>query len=345
MKKYIIAGTCTVLLSAIATAGYAAQDAGFGDYCAMGMSLGQKIVTDCSITWDSREGKTYCFNSEESKARFLENPEFNLVRANEYYSLSETQALAKKMQYYRSKDVKAFLQGVIDETAGKNNGLYPLYDPLVKQQRDVVFKEIQMMRTLHGYGFFPDVIFHDKDEPDKKYWVDFWIKPVGEKDLELIETRIYKGPRKSGDDWQLVTRQPVPWWWIPASEHPGESEHKRGWEIMSAIEKNILEKRNAAGGYYSLEDRDTGEIIKLEYIGIHQPVRRLTEDGRFFACTDFRRVGSENEYYDVDFWLNDKDGNIEVGEVRIHKIPEQVDGNWVQVPKYDFDDMDHDIVP
>ncbi len=322
----------------------AADDVAFDGMCAMGMSVGQPVETDCSITWKDENGKTYCFSTKGSKTQFLENPEFNAVKANEYYSMNDTQKLTKRMQRYRSKDVKKFLKNHIDKKSEANSGLFPLYDPLTKKIQPVVFKEIQMMRTLHGYGFFPDVIFHDKDDPNKKYWVDFWLKPKGEKDLELLETRIYKGPRKYDGEWKLMTRQPVPWWWIPASEHPGESEHKRGWEIMSAIEKYIIEQRDE-NGMIKLTVPDSGEKVSLEYIGLHQPVRRLKEDGRFFACTDFRKEGSENEYYDVDFWLDDVTGNITVGDVRVHKIPEKIDGNWVQIPKYNFDDMEHDVVP
>ncbi len=323
---------------------FAADKVAFDGMCAMGMSVGQPVETDCSITWKDENGKTYCFSNKDSKVQFLENPEFNLVKANDYFTMNDIQKLSKRMQRYRNKDVKQFLKKYIETISEGNSGLYPLYDPLTKKTESVVFKEIQMMRTLHGYGFFPDVIFHDKNEPDRKYWVDFWLKPKGEKDLELIETRIYKGPRKSGSEWQLMTRQPVPWWWIPASEHPGESEHKRGWEIMSAIEQYIIEQRDE-NGMIKLTVPDSGEQVSLEYIGLHQPVRRLKDNGRFFACTDFRKEGSENEYYDVDFWLDDVTGNIKVGDVRVHKIPEKIDGNWVQIPKYNFDDMEHEVVP
>ena len=91
-----------------------------------------------------------------------------------------------------------------------------------------------------------------------------------------------------------MTRRPKPWWWIPASEHPGESEVKRGWEIMSSLHDHISDERAKNGGVYKLKDDKTGDEIAMDFIGIHQPVRRLKEDGRFFACTDFRKVGSKD---------------------------------------------------
>ena len=332
------------VVAALFLAAAGAVEYEFDGRCAMGLASGVETDTDCSITWTADDGRSYCFGSEASRQTFLEHPYMNRIRAGEFASMNEAARVAKNMQYHRSRDVKKFLKAHIDKESEAHGGTFPLYDPLTKKTIQVVFEEIQMMRTLHGYGFFPDAVFHDQADEDKKFWVDFWIRPVGRDALDLFETRIYKGPRRRGGEWQLVTRQPSPWWWIPASEHPGESEHKRGWEIMSAIETHVLEKQMSKGAF-SLLDEETGETVQLEYIGIHQPVRKLSDDGRFFACTDFRRVGTENEYYDIDFWLNDVTGTIKVGDVRIHKIPENVDGNWVQVPKYSFEDVEYDVVP
>lgn len=79
--------------------------------------------------------------------------------------------------------------------------------------------------------------------------------------------------------------------------------------------------------------------------GIHQPVRRLMEDGRFFACTDFRRAGGKDEYYDIDFWLDEESGKISVGGVRVHKVPVLEDGSFIQMPRYSFDPKTFDVVP
>ena len=43
------------------------------------------------------------------------------------------------------------------------------------------------------------------------------------------------------------------------------------------------------------------------------------------ALTSVAR-GSQDEYYDIDFWLDDKSGKVTVGEVRIHKVPQQEAG-------------------
>ena len=156
--------------------------------------------------------------------------------------------------------------------------------------------------------------------------------------------RLQKGPKKEGNTWTMVTRMPVAWWWIPASEHPGETEEKRAWEVMSAIHEHIAQEHREHNGIYQLTDDKTGAKLALEFVEIHQPVRKLQQDGRYFACTDFRRQGSQDEYYDIDFWLDDKSGKVTVGEVRVHKVPQQEAGTWVQIPRYNFDGLNYEEV-
>ena len=89
-----------------------------------------------------------------------------------------------------------------------------------------------------------------------------------------------------------------------------------------------------------IKDDKTGETIPLEFVEIHQPMRHLKKEGEYFACTDFRKPGSQDEYYDIDFWVNEKTGKLVVDNVKIHKVPVQEDGIWTQVPRYTFDGMD-----
>jgi hypothetical protein len=87
---------------------------------------------------------------------------------------------------------------------------------------------------------------------------------------------------------------------------------------MSAIHAHIAKERREHNGIYQLADDKTG-AEPLEFVEMHQPVRKLQQDGRYFACTDFRRQGSQDEYYDIDFWLDDKSGEVTVGAVRVHR--------------------------
>ncbi|MFN0315308.1 MAG: hypothetical protein ACKVQA_09755 [Burkholderiales bacterium] len=60
-----------------------AADEAFDKLCAMGLALGEKIPTDCSVNWKNpADGKVYCFSGEGSKKMFLETPAVHLKKAH-----------------------------------------------------------------------------------------------------------------------------------------------------------------------------------------------------------------------------------------------------------------------
>lgn len=331
------------MLSPVAMAQVDPAGAEFGGACAMALAEGQRIQTKCAVTW-RKDDKTYCFNSEQSKENFLKDPVGNLQKAKERFAAGDFESTESSMGHFTGDDAKVFAEGLIKGASEKNGGVYSLNDAVTGQTIPLVYDSVDFTRTIDGYGFFPDVIFHAKDDAAKKYLVDFWVRPKDGK-LALMDVRVFKAPKKEGEKWITMTRQPKPWWWIPASEHPGKSETKRGWEVMSAIEEHVLTERAGNSGVFKLKDDKTGEVLALDFIGLHQPVRRLKEDGRFFACSDFRKQGSTDEYYDIDFWLEEKDGKISVKEVRVHKVPVLEDGSYVQVSRYSFDPKTFEVVP
>src|SRR6478672_3483330 len=214
---------------------------------------------------------------------------------------------------FTEDDVNAAVKKVIDERT--KDGAFVFRDPKLNADLHLIFEQIKNVRGMHGYGWFPNVIFHDKDEPKKQYAIDFWFKPEGQ-DLKLMDIRVQKGPKQEGDSWVMITRSPQAWWWLPAGEHPGSTEVTRAWQVMSAIHAYIATHK----------DKDGNLEIKKE--------------GEYFACTDFRKPGSQDEYYDIDFWVNQKTGKLQVDNVKVHKVPVQEDGVWTQVPRYTFDGMD-----
>ncbi len=310
----------------------------FGGQCPQGLAEGRHVMTDCSVTWNDSDGRTYCFKNADSKAAFLKDTPANLERARTFVAADGVLTTEKAMQYFDGSDAETLVKAHIAAVAGANGGTFPLEDSLTGEHLVLTFDGIDFTRTIDGYGFFPDVNFHVKDAPDKKYSVDFWIVPeVGQ--LQLRETRIYRAPQQVDGKWQAVTRQPVPWWWIPASEHPGHVAQKRSWEVMSVVEDQALRQSAAADGIFKLTDDKTGKLLKLKFIDTHQPIRQLDESGHFFACTDFREAGSKDQIYDIDFWLSEKDGKLSIEKTQVHKVPELKNGQWVQVPRYSFKDL------
>jgi hypothetical protein len=231
----------------------------------------------------------------------------------------------------------------VDETiaARSKDGAFVFHDPKLDTDLNLVFEKVKIIRGMEGYGWFANTIFHDKAEPKKQYAIDFWFKPEGAQ-LKLMDIRVQKGPKQDGEGYIMVTRMPVAWWWLPVSEHPGDAEITRGWQVMSAIHNYIATHKDEQGNL-GVKDEKTGGTVPLQFVEIHQPVRHLKKDGQFFVCTDFRKPGSKDEYYDIDFWLEQKSGKLEVKDVKMHKVPVQEDGIWTQVPLYTFDGLDFDV--
>ena len=316
----------------------ATPQAEFGGQCLEALAEGQHVMTNCSVTWTDKDGKLFCFSSEAAKQSFLTNPTEKLQRAREFVAASKVESTETAMQSFTGSDAEALVRTTIEAKTKANDGLYPLEDPLHGDHLKLAFDDIDFTRTIDGYGFFPDVKFHDPADPHKKYLIDFWVVPAGGQ-LTIEETRIYKEPLKAGADWTTMARQPIPWWWIPASEHPGHLATKRGWEVMSAVEQNAMRVSAENHGVFKLKDDKTGKDLELEFVDTHQPVRQLDSDGHYFACTDFRVVGSKNEIYDIDFWVSDKNGTMSVDQTKVHKVPELKGGQWVQVPRYEWKDL------
>lgn len=240
---------------------------------------------------------------------------------------------------FSEEDINKAVEATVAERS--KDGAFVFHDPKLDTDLNLIFEQVKIVRGMEGYGWFANTIFHDKDTPKKQYAIDFWFKPDGDK-LTLMDIRVQKGPKQEGDGWIMVTRMPVAWWWLPVQEHPGDMEVTRAWQVMSAIHTYIAKNKDAQGNV-PIKDDKTGETIPLEFVEMHQPVRHLKSNGQYFACTDFRKPGSTDEYYDVDFWVDQKSGRLTVADVKIHKVPVQEDGIWTQVPRYTFEGMDFDV--
>jgi hypothetical protein len=337
--------TIAILLTwSASAAAYADAAPEFGGQCAEALAEGRHVATPCKVTWTDKDGKTYCFSGDPAKKSFLENPTEGLQRARSFMAASSVESTEKAMQDFTGTDAEGVVKESVNAKLKANNNLFPFDDPLTGDHLQLAYDDIDFTRTIDGYGFFPDVKFHDPKDPNRKYLVDFWVIPENGT-LQIQETRIYKEPLKVDGAWTTMARQPIPWWWIPASEHPGHLATKRGWEVMSAVEQSAVKQSLKNKGIFKITDDKTGKELELEFVDTHQPVRQL-DDGHYFACTDFRVVGSKNEIYDIDFWVSDKDGTMTVDQTKVHKVPQLKSGQWIQVPRYEWKDLGNShVVP
>ncbi|MGN6452735.1 MAG: hypothetical protein ACTHL7_06625, partial [Steroidobacteraceae bacterium] len=162
----------------------------FGGECAEGLAEGQHVATNCATTWTDKDGKVYCFSSESAKKTFLQDPSGNLQKAHEFAAAASVESTEKAMQNFTASDAEALVRKTIEEKSKANNGAFPLEDPLNGQQLKLAFDDVDFTRTIDGYGFFPDVKFHDQADASKRYLIDFWVVPANGQ-LIIQETRIY----------------------------------------------------------------------------------------------------------------------------------------------------------
>lgn len=330
-----------MLLLGLSAVAFAAEPE-FGGFSAMGLVDHQLIKTDCKITWTSTDGKLYCFSDDSAKANFLKASDENIQKATDSYATAEAEDTAKEMEKFTSDDAQSFVDKLIKDRSTSNGGIFVVDDPVTNTSVPLVYDKVDFTRTLDGYGYFPDVIFHAKGDAAQKYLVDFWVVPRNG-GLMVLETRIYESPIRQDGKWQTLERDPPPWWWIPASEHVGTADRASSWEVMSAMDRYIAMASDH--GILSLKDDKTGERLALRFIDLHQPVRRLKQDGKFFACTDFRKAGTKDQFYDIDFWIDTQNGKMSVSDVKVHKVPVLINGHYVQMSRYHYDPKTFEMVP
>ncbi|MBF0247728.1 MAG: hypothetical protein HQL36_06605 [Alphaproteobacteria bacterium] len=106
-------------------------------------------------------------------------------------------------------------------------------------------------------------------------------------------------------------------------------------DIKSTMVKHI-EATADGDGVFHMQDDKTGEMLALRFVTIHDPVRQIGEDV-YFACTDFHVVDEPDKVYDLDFWMNDKTGELKVFQSKVHKEPRQsLLYGWYKQPRYTF---------
>lgn len=104
----------------------------------------------------------------------------------------------------------------------------------------------------------------------------------------------------------------------PGKEHPGmESGKFTAAQIKNAMTSHIEAQTKQGDGAFQLHDATTNQHLSLTFVKIHDPVRKVEGRG-YFACTDFK--SPKGEVYDLDFWLQPKDGKLVVTETQIHKL-------------------------
>jgi hypothetical protein len=93
MRKLIVSLALVLLAAPAAFAGETPKTGEFGNHCAMGLTMGKQVQTDCKINWtDPTSNKTFCFSSEEMKSEWAKNTAANTKKATEQFATLATSA-------------------------------------------------------------------------------------------------------------------------------------------------------------------------------------------------------------------------------------------------------------
>ena len=121
-----------------------------------------------------------------------------------------------------------------------------------------------------------------------------------------MHVRIHKVPKRDGASWMSITRPPLPWWWLPTMERASAVAGMPAWQVMGAIHLHIAEANTTAGD---------APATSATLVDILQPVGRSKSDGRYFACAEFRKLGTEPAFYSAAYWLDPKTKLVTAGSV------------------------------
>jgi hypothetical protein len=191
-----------------------------------------------------------------------------------------------------------------------DDGVFRFRDTRTGEQLSLVLDDVRIVRGLPRYGWFPNVMFHSATDPKKKYALDFWLQQEGD-GARLQAIRIHKVPQPDGDGWMSITRPPLPWWWLPTLRRSSQTAAMPAWQVLGSIHTHIL--ADAEQGVTKMQSGE--EPVELELVDLHQPVGKSRADGRYFACAEFRKLGSPAAIYFADYWLEPKSGAVSIGSV------------------------------
>ena len=116
-------------------------------------------------------------------------------------------------------------------------------------------------------------------------------------------------------------------------EHGGMLEVKApSADDIRAAMKAYVDKKSQDTGTFDILDPETGKACKLKFERVHE---RLGKTGSYYySCADFIDADS-GEKLDLDLDLEDKDGKLDVVDVRIHKVNGK--------ERYTYDEKDNRI--
>jgi len=100
-------------------------------------------------------------------------------------------------------------------------------------------------------------------------------------------------------------------------EHGGASVSEPSADQIRVAMSDYVTKESEKTGTFDVYDEEAGKTRNLSLIRVHERVGKT--GNYYYSCADFKDTGS-NEMLDLDLDVQNKDGNLSVADVRIHKV-------------------------
>jgi len=98
---------------------------------------------------------------------------------------------------------------------------------------------------------------------------------------------------------------------LPLNAHAQPSPE----QLRDTIRGHIANQEKLQGAFAIVDER-TGDLRQLELVGVHERVGKTGD--YYYSCTDMKDVKT-GELLDLDFDIEEKDGQLKVADIRIHK--------------------------
>ncbi|MGH7273942.1 MAG: hypothetical protein ACREIQ_05790, partial [Nitrospiria bacterium] len=99
-------------------------------------------------------------------------------------------------------------------------------------------------------------------------------------------------------------------------------------DVKAKIEEHIAAKVKEGGGVFKFKDDRTGEEVSLEFVKVGV-VRGIKGHG-YVGSADFRVKGEPEKFYNLDFWVKPREGQLALMDIRTHRYPKKEGNEWVQ---------------
>jgi hypothetical protein len=92
-------------------------------------------------------------------------------------------------------------------------------------------------------------------------------------------------------------------------------------KVKKAIAEYVDARSRESSGLFLIEDPVLKKKYRLKLVSLNDPVSKFHTGGQvvYFACVMFK-AEEGNDLLDVDFWVIEKEGRLEVDTTKIHRI-------------------------